>query len=279
MKKGIGLGFLLALLPTSAGAYTINLDTEYVPDAWHFEIIERGAFSPLEKSFVQGTATPLDAASTLVSSNLRLEMGLGGNMSIQTSVPYSLKRTGDKQGMGPGNVSFGLSKKILPLEVGGWKSGVQIGMPGAYGIDSYTVGWDNAFTTALWTPKLLLSTNLNYRYPLKKGVAVEGEPDAYYFYGDRITYGLGIEYWPASWLTLGLETFGNLQGVSKANGVPLEQDGTPLSNHVVTVAPGFTLALGPAFALQGSFLMPVVRSGYVGASPSYTGLVSTILDF
>ncbi|HBN07853.1 MAG TPA: hypothetical protein DD435_04105 [Cyanobacteria bacterium UBA8530] len=281
MREKIGISLVLVglglLSPTAAAAYTINLDTEYVPEAGHFEIIERLNYASVNKRTVNGIE---EAGYLAGGSNLHLEMGVGNGNSLSVCFPYLFKKTGDKQGFGMGDTSIGFSKQVVALPSGGMKSRIRLAMPGSYGLNSYGLGLDNSFTMPLGSPQFLMSTNLNYYYPLKKGVSTEGALDQYAFLGDRLFYGLGFEYWVSPNLTLSLESFGAYQGISRVDEAPWPSaDGKSSWNNVFSVAPGLTLALGSSFALQGSFVLPMMRSGDAGGSPAYSALISTLLDF
>ncbi|HEY9899690.1 MAG TPA: transporter [Pantanalinema sp.] len=279
-RWAIALASVLAVA-MPADAYVINLNSDYMPDPGHVELLSYGSYSPYTLKVLGGaiySANPEGSAYHWLEAWNSLEVGLVADTSMTIIAPYDLSQSfdGAERQSGLGDLTLALGRKLWSNELGSFKTRLKASFPvGPLGAGVAAVGVDTIFSQQLIQDVLSATLNLNYGYNLQQTVAdAETLLPRTSWQGHGLAFGVGLDYALTPSIGLVLEALGQFDGHSEADRRPEPESGAT----TLTLAPGLSWSLSDAVCLQASLQLPLLRGGYQDSYP-YGGMAGVCLDF
>lgn len=264
-----------------AEAYVINLNSDYLPDPGHVELLTYGYYSPFTLRTLNGatyTANPIGTAYHWFESWNSVEVGLAPDTSLTFVAPYDLTQSfdGTERLNSLTDLTLALSRKLWSNELGSFKTRLKATVPvGTLGSGVTGVGLDTIVSQMLIPDLLSATLNLNYSYNLHQTERDEETllpRTSWAGHGGDLSLGLDYSLTPS--IGLVLEVLGQFEGRSESDRKPDAESGA----LAFTLAPGLSWTINETILLQASLLAPVYRGGYQD-SYQLGGLFGVCFDF
>lgn len=264
-----------------ADAYVINLNSDYMPEPGHIELLAYGSYSPYSLKVLAGAvygANPAGSGYHWLESWNSLEVGVLPDTSLTIIAPFDLSQTfdGAERQTGLGDLTLAVGSRLWSNEQGSLKSRLKASFPaGPLGSGVAALGVDAIFSQAILPDLLTTTLNLSYGYNLHQTFAdATTRLPVTSWQGHGLSFGIGLDYALTPGIGLVLEAMGQFDGSGEADRRPDPESGAT----TLTLAPGVSWALSEAVCLQASVLLPLVRGGYQDSYP-YGGMMGVCLDF